>query len=89
LIKIENEKVLGWEEKPSISTEISTGIYVMSPTVLKHLPENEKYNMDEFVRKVISENGKVSRFLYDGKWLDIGRIEDHQKAETEIKKQFE
>jgi NDP-mannose synthase len=81
---IENKEgvVTKWTEKPDVTFEISTGMYMLNPKVLDYLPEGKPFNMDELVREVLKNNGKVLRFLYDGEWVDIGRVEDYEKIQS-------
>lgn len=81
VMKIENENVTDWTEKPTIKIKICTGMYIINPRVLKYIPENRFYNMDEFVRRVIENGGKVVEFLHEGQWIDIGKIDDFEKAQ--------
>lgn len=89
LIKLDNSSVIGWEEKPVIKSEVSAGIYILNKRVLKNIKEDEKMDMPELVLRVIGNKGKVNRFLYSGKWIDVGRIGDYQKANDEALKEFE
>ena len=89
MVKTEENKVIGWREKPSLSSEISTGIYILNSSVLKYIPKDQKYDMPDLIEKVIKLGGNVLKFSYDGKWIDIGRIEDYKKVQNEELKQFE
>ena len=89
MVKTDGDKVIGWREKPSLSSEISTGIYILNSSILKHIPQDKKYDMSDLIKKVIELNGNVLKFSYDGKWIDIGRIEDYKKVQNEELKQFE
>ncbi len=84
IIKIKGEKVMGWMEKPVMREEISAGIYVVNPSVLDYLKENKRIDMDTLINNAIKHKCKVLRFLYKGKWTDVGRVEDHKLAQEEI-----
>ncbi|MFH1607961.1 MAG: sugar phosphate nucleotidyltransferase [archaeon] len=81
VMETENKKITGWTEKPTIEVKICTGMYMLNPRVLRYIPEDEFYNMDELVKKVISEGGNVVEFLHEGQWIDIGKIDDFEKAQ--------
>lgn len=83
IIKIKGKKVIGWEEKPVMKEEISTGIYVINSSVLKYLKKNQRINMDILINKLIKNKCKVLRFFYSGKWIDVGRLDDHKRAQEE------
>ena len=79
---IENKGILAveWKEKPEIAFEISTGMYMLNKKVLKHIPPKTAFNMNDLFAEVLKNDGRVLRFPYRGEWIDIGRIEDYQKA---------
>jgi NDP-mannose synthase len=70
----------GFEEKPKLHYTVSMGVYAVSRTVLKYIPENEYYGFDNLMLKLIESDEKVKINAYSGYWLDIGRPEDYQKA---------
>ena len=53
-------QVTAWNEKPEFSAKINIGCYVMEPEVLKLIPKNKEYGMDNVIRKVLSNKKKVS-----------------------------
>jgi len=88
VIKIDNENVVEWREKPILKSEISAGIYMLNPRVLRFIKENQKIDMNELIEKVLDGGGQVKRFLYKGRWIDIGKIEDYENAQKELVKPF-
>lgn len=80
VIKIdESNEFTEWKEKPTLEYLVSTGMYVFEPSIFKHLP-NGFFNVPDLIQKLHSEKEKVSGYLHKGYWLDIGRIEDYQRA---------
>jgi len=88
VVKSRGKSVLGLEEKPVIESEINAGIYFLSPSVIKFIPENKLYNMTDLIRRLIKERRKVVKYVLKDYWLDIGQIEDYRKAQTDIKKDY-
>lgn len=80
MIKSQESCVTGWDEKPVIKADISTGIYVLNSSVLRYIKKNERIDMPELVKRIIDGNGKVLKFPYNGRWIDIGRIKDFEEA---------
>lgn len=76
------------EEKPNIRTEIVAGIYVLKPPVLKLIPEEQYFGMDDLIKTMLSMKMPVARYLLHDYWLDIGRMEDFQKAEIAYSEHF-
>ena len=69
------------QEKPDLKIEIIAGIYIMKPPVFNYIPEGEYFGMDNLLQKMLAQGEPVARYLLKEYWLDIGRIEDYEKAE--------
>jgi NDP-sugar pyrophosphorylase family protein len=80
VIKInEKNEFTEWKEKPTLEYLVSMGIYVFEPTVVQYIPEGF-YNVPDLIVKLHELNEKVIGYHYKGNWLDIGRLEDYQRA---------
>lgn len=82
VLKITNNKIVEWAEKPKIGLEISAGMYLLNPNVLKYIPENSFFNMPDLVKKVIENNGIVMRFLHDGDLIDVSDLDEYEKIQS-------
>lgn len=80
----EGDRIVGIQEKPDISVEVAAGIYVMSPEILAHIPQNRHYGMDTLIADLIDQGIPVHKYRMDEYWLDIGRMEDFEKAQREV-----
>ena len=80
VIQTENHKLLSIVEKPVHKSFVNAGIYVLNPTVLNYVPSGEFYDMPELYKKLMNEHDKVSAFPLREYWLDIGRLDDYEKA---------
>jgi len=69
-----------WQEKPTIEYLVSTGIYLFEPEALKSLPPKGHFNLPDFIMNLHKDNIKVSGYIHQGYWLDIGRPDDYEKA---------
>lgn len=76
----ESGRVVDFEEKPEITAAVSMGIYVMEPEVLEYIPDGQYSDFPDLVRALLAAGRKVSSYLYDGLWFDIGRHDDFQRA---------
>ncbi len=84
-ILFENDRVTGIEEKPLIKKWALAGIYIMKPEVLSRVPENERYNMDQLMKGMLSDGESISKYEMSEYWLDIGRDEDYERAQRVFK----
>ena len=79
-------QVTAWNEKPEFSAKINIGCYVMEPEVLKLIPKNKEYGMDDVIRKVLSSKKKVSSVISKKGFIDIGDKETYEKTNEEYSK---
>lgn len=82
VVNIEDCKVVSIEEKPIHKFFVSAGIYMLSPDVLNCIPQKQFYDMPTLFETLIKENKCVSSFQIKEHWLDIGRIEEYEKANS-------
>jgi len=74
-----NNRLLKIVEKPIIKDWINSGVYILHPRALKSL--NNKYmDIHNFIDKIIQNNGTIITYDIGNKWLDIGNIDDYEKA---------
>jgi len=71
---------LSWTEKPTIPYLVSMGIYVFSPEALEFLPEEDFFNLPDFILRLWDNGQQVKGYVHEGYWLDIGRPEDYEQA---------
>ncbi|WP_428026083.1 nucleotidyltransferase family protein [Arcobacter sp.] len=88
VVNIKNSKILSIEEKPVHKFFVSAGIYMFSPEVLANIPQNQFYDMPTLFENLISENKNTISFPLREYWLDIGRMEEYQKANKEYNEVF-
>lgn len=79
---IENEgKLLTLTEKPEYSYLVSTGMYVLKGSALKHIPQNTKFNMTDLIGKIKNNNGAIGVYpISEKSWLDTGEWHEYKKT---------
>jgi dTDP-glucose pyrophosphorylase len=87
--KLEKHKLLDIVEKPVQKYFVSAGIYVLEPKTLKMLPKGSYIDMPELFKTFIAKGMDVTTFPIREYWLDIGRIEDLERAKGEYPEVFE
>lgn len=81
-IFFEGDFVTRIEEKPDIVTYALAGIYVMKPKLLDFIPDNQYFGMDMLLRKMLEINMPIAKYEIKEYWLDIGQLQDYEKAQT-------
>lgn len=82
--EIRGNQVIGIVEKPSHECYISGGIYVLSPELFSRLQPVRRIDMPDLMRDLIGDGRRVAAFPVTEYWIDIGRIEDLERARSEI-----
>jgi len=67
-------------EKPTNHYRVSMGIYIFDPRVREHIPYNQRLDLPDLLMGMLAEQQLVQCYMYDGYWLDIGRVDDYQRA---------
>lgn len=80
VIESDGHNFLSYNEKPELNYEVSMGLYVMTRRIVRHIPENNKFDMPDLVIKAHESSDKVRCYKGEFEWLDIGRLEDYQTA---------
>jgi len=81
LIEDESGLLTQFREKPILSHLVSMGVYCMEPDVLDYIPSGVPFGFDDLVLCMLGQRVPVGTFRHSGMWLDIGRVEDFQKAQ--------
>ncbi|MBW1855824.1 MAG: CBS domain-containing protein [Deltaproteobacteria bacterium] len=81
-VTLEHNSIVNLSEKPSIVYYINAGIYIVDNHSVKEIPTKQFYNMTDFVSHLLSNNMKISGYLINGSWTDIGQFKDYGLANT-------
>ena len=81
----EEGRVERFLEKPSwgqvFSDTINTGIYVLEPEVMKHVPTDRPYDFSKELFPLLLEMGRpIYGHVFDGYWQDIGNLDQFRQA---------
>jgi len=88
-IHTDGDFVTGIEEKPNIKTTILAGIYIFKPGILDLIPDNTMYNMDKLILDMLAKDLPISHYPILEYWLDIGQVDDYEKAQNIYKEHFQ
>ena len=81
----EDDRVERFLEKPSwgqvFSDTINTGIYVLEPEVLRHVPTDRPFDFSKELFPLLLEMGRpMYGCVLDGYWQDIGNLDQYRQA---------
>jgi len=79
-----NNKVVAWNEKPEIKANINMGCYVMEPEIMKFIPKNKPFGMDNVIKTAMVKKRLISSFISKNEFIDIGNKEAYKKANNQF-----
>lgn len=80
-IHFEGDYVTFIEEKPKLKMKILAGIYYITPEIFKLIPEKTYFGMDTLINLLLEKKMPIAKYEFEEYWLDIGRIDDFEKAQ--------
>ena len=88
VVEIKKNDVIKIIEKPIHKFFINAGIYVLNPKIIESIKKLDYLDMPTLLEKQIENNKKVNSFPIHEYWIDIGRINQLDQANNEIKTLF-
>jgi dTDP-glucose pyrophosphorylase len=68
------------KEKPELTFQINSGMYILEPHLLKEIPEDNFFHITHLIEQIQKRNGKVGVFpVSEGSWKDIGDWNEYLK----------
>jgi dTDP-glucose pyrophosphorylase len=89
VVRLDKHRLLQIEEKPVQRFFVNAGIYVLEPKTLKHIPQDTYFDMTDLFDKIITQGLETAAFPIREYWIDIGRIDDLERAKGEYPGVFE
>lgn len=83
----EGGRVTGYIEKPTLTYDVSVGIYAMQPAVLEHIERGQRLDLPDLVLRLIAAGADVQAYRFSGTWFDIGRPDDYAAASEHFERQ--
>ncbi len=89
IVEVDENIVEHIVEKPVHKFFVNAGIYVIEPSVIKTIEKNSYKDMPDLINELSDNSNKISAFPVHEYWLDIGRIDDFDRAQHDFNSQFE
>lgn len=83
VVRMDGNRLLSLVEKPVEKVFVSAGIYVLQPEVLDLVPPNRYFDMPTLFQELMDQGLPTVGFPIHEYWLDIGRMEDFERAHTD------
>jgi dTDP-glucose pyrophosphorylase/CBS domain-containing protein len=86
VVECRGERITKLREKPSLSFFINAGTYLLEPSAWDYIPEGRRFDMTDLIQALLDDGRPVASFPIMEYWLDVGRHEDYQKAQEDVRK---
>ncbi|CAE79555.1 nucleotidyltransferase family protein [Bdellovibrio bacteriovorus] len=88
VVKVNGDEIVSIEEKPKEKTFVNAGIYILSPEALEYIPRDQFYDMPSLFMSLKDKEKLIQSFKLKDYWVDIGRLEDFHKAQSDFEGYF-
>jgi NDP-mannose synthase len=85
VMDLQGTQVVGFREKPEYEFPVSMGVYAFNRRVLELVPDDRAFGFDQLMHLLLAQKKTIAVYPYTGYWLDIGRIEDFERANAEYR----
>ncbi len=83
--EINDQVITSLKEKPTYIYYCNAGIYIFKKKFLSLLTKGAYFDATDMIALLINNGAKVVNYPILGYWLDIGKHEDFEKAQVDIK----
>jgi dTDP-glucose pyrophosphorylase len=84
VISSEGIRIKSMIEKPVHRFFVNAGIYLLEPSLVKSVKPGTQIDMPTLLEQKINDGEVVNTFPVHEYWLDIGRMDDFHKAQSEV-----
>jgi dTDP-glucose pyrophosphorylase/CBS domain-containing protein len=85
VVECEDVRITQLREKPSLTFFINAGMYLLEPSACDYIPDGQRFDMTDLIQKLLEAGRPVVSFPIMEYWLDVGRHEDYQRAQEDVR----
>ena len=79
-LEVEGDRVVSFEEKPTLVRLVNAGIYVLDPALPGRVPKNQLFGLPTLLEDCLDRKEKLSAFEIHADWIDIGQRDQLKRA---------
>lgn len=83
VVETEGQNLRKLVEKPTYTHFVNAGIYLLSPSAFEYLGTEGRLDMTQLIDRLIKSGRNVVTFPVTEYWLDIGHIDDYNRAQRD------
>ena len=84
VIQAEGYRIMSIVEKPVHKFFVNAGIYILSPSLVRSVDGRSYLDMPNLLEKEIEKDSQVNMYPVHEYWVDIGHMEEYERANKEI-----
>lgn len=88
VIRSKGPQLLSIEEKPTENYFVNAGVYVISPEALEFVKPGKRLDMPDLFGSILAAGQRACVFPLQEYWMDIGRVDDLERARAEYETVF-
>jgi NDP-sugar pyrophosphorylase family protein len=85
VVRMDGNRIESLDEKPVHKFFVNAGIYVLSPEAMSCIQIDQHLDMPNLFDQITRNGTVASAFPLREYWLDIGRLDEYEKAQNEWK----
>lgn len=82
-VVLHGTKITQFREKPQKAKQtsqlVNCGLYVLNSGIFEHIPQKDISHLEEIFPN-LAHTGKLSGFLFEGKWVDVSTPQSYERA---------
>ena len=76
----ENGLMTSLSEKPELTFQVNTGVYILNPECIEEIPEGQFFHITQLMEKIKAKGGRVGCFpVSEHAWKDMGEWPEYLK----------
>jgi NDP-sugar pyrophosphorylase family protein len=88
VVELDDHRLISIREKPTHKYFVNAGVYLLDPGVLDFIDGNEAVDMPMLIERTIAKDKTSVVFPLREYWIDVGRVDDLQRASEEFQRIF-
>lgn len=85
VIETEGDLIKSLREKPTYTYYSNAGIYIFKREHINKIPKKGRFGAPDLMEALYSTDHRVTHFPIFDYWLDVGKFDDYEKAQKDIK----
>lgn len=88
VVRIDKHRIVAIDEKPVHRFFVNAGIYVLDAEAIALIPPSGLYDMPDLLSRIVADGRETAAFPIREYWLDVGRVDDFERANGEFAQEF-